>query len=156
MSTRRIRPNFPIGSVSTGTLKTDDLARAALDAIDMLRDYGYCGRNESAAARRDLWEVVENADVDYAGDVINDAEMFIDAHCPDYVRYGSHEGDGACIGFWVSFDSLEEDRRDGLLPDFEKIPKGFTGLAVNVTDHGNVSLLYFARGRLVRSIWSVV
>lgn len=61
-------------------------------------------------------------------------------------------------GFQVvpDVDSLLADVSSGDVPYWDDCGAGYRGLAVNVTDHGNVSLIrVFANGN-VRGVWGVV
>lgn len=162
----RIKPSFPLGSLSTGSLLTDDLASAASDALWTLYQYGYALLKEVAPLMKALEDIEASAERDECdpSEILSDVEQFIDDHCPPYVRYGALEGDGADIGFWPCITSLNEDREGGEIVDLSYrrgvsqnvLPKLYTGLAVYVSDHGNVELYQYARGRQVRSIWSCV
>lgn len=55
-----------------------------------------------------------------------------------------HSGD---IGFYMDVESACEDA-DLQVSDLCEVPTGFSGLLVNVNDHGNVTAYNAARGRL--------
>lgn len=72
----------------------------------------------------------------------------------DYMYFGTVD-DGGSIGFFYSLDSAMEDC-DIRLDAGDSVPRGFSGMACFVTDHGNVTIQTFSRGRMCREILSVV
>jgi hypothetical protein len=80
-----------------------------------------------------------------------------------YMRFGTHDGDPTDFGFWVDFDNLEEDVRCGEVIDWQETREAHCyragTLAVDINDHGNVSLLevrYNGKRREWREVWGVV
>lgn len=71
-----------------------------------------------------------------------------------YVYFGTVENCGS-IGFFYSVDSALEDC-DIRLDAGDSVPRGFSGMAAFVTDHGNVTIQTLSRGRKCREILSVV
>ncbi len=86
-----------LGSVSSGTMRPEDLIAtfgATLWELD----------NAHAALPADDWEErPEEWD-----DVVEGLFDALDAFAPPYCYFGSHEGDGADYGFWVSWESIDD------------------------------------------------
>jgi len=110
------------------------------------------------------WSCGVNADAEnYYGtdDADYDLNEFLfpalDEYCLPYFYFGSHPGDGADYGYWLSEEWEEQLEENGGIKvnDLADVPKGFTGDVAVVNDHGNVSLYRYARGR-GREVWSIV
>jgi hypothetical protein len=86
-----------------------------------------------------------------------DLEELFDAlneYCPEYFYFGSHPGDGADYGWWLSEGALEEDF-DGLrVSDLSEVPSDYYGEILLINDHGNTSLYRRARNNRLSEIWS--
>jgi hypothetical protein len=89
-----------VGPVSEGTLKIEDLTKAALGVLKLL-DYRL-GRQFEEFGLTD--ETVEDENETY-----EDIVAAIDAKLPVGYFYGPAEGDGACIGIWLTDELFEED-----------------------------------------------
>jgi hypothetical protein len=74
-------------------------------------------------------------------DALSEYARSVERH--DYVYFGPENG---AVGFWYSVDSALEDA-DLKVDAGDEVPVGFSGLAAFVTDHGNVSLYRYSRGR---------
>ncbi len=181
---RKTRPTtLELGTISSGTLRVEDVLPAMLRALKPLR----LSRVERAtvhtaharwnASPSDLNAVYPPTAVTLAGSTLSEtwAEMLgewltelydiASAHCPDYCSVGSTEGDGAEIGVWPDMDSLIGDSAD---PGYTGGPEGdgyvadsreTAGVghthAYEVNDHGNATL-YRRAGRQWVECWSVV
>ena len=157
-----------LGSISTSTLRMEDLLPTLLDELSALR----LTRAERAtvrdirkrmdAAEQVEPEVGEREPLDYfeTDDAEDDYETLCDIandHTPDYCYFGSHEDDGADIGVWPVEDLFLSGNRDG----------GYDGhightrdqrtypYALEVNDHGNATL-YRRAGRRWIEVWSIV
>lgn len=106
------------------------------------------------------------ANEDYAetsGELIQELSSELEYFAPEYVTFGTLEGDGAEFGFWPDIESLKEGIREGeiLAQDDSKRgesvtpPKGYTGLYAHISDHGNISLYRYTRGK-ERYLWGAV
>lgn len=155
---------FPgLGSVSTATHRTEDLIPAFEDT---LRDAGVKFRRPTGVTRFLSGKRVKDGDETAADYYLQDDlwPALEDLAAP-YTHFGAHEGDGADFGFWVSWDSIEEDRESGELPAGDELPdptdrkfRDWTGgdpLFLHVSDHGNAELYRLEGGEWV-SLWSVV
>jgi hypothetical protein len=151
---------FSLGSVSWGTMRAEDLIPAFLDVLDELDP-------PRAEALRSEWDALDwDEDVEKApegweeteDEILNDLFDALSECAPEYVHVGSHEGDGADYGFWISWDSLEGDCESGevlKVSDTGDIPPDYRGLALHVTDHGNASL-YSCADDGMHEVWSTV
>lgn len=143
---------FQLGSVSTGTLRTDDLLKAFAIALDKLD------------SSKDPWLVAEawnltrrnHAEQQECDDRLADLQEALQELCPPFVYFGAHPGDGSDFGFWPDHDAIQEAidptsclvrvnaNGDYVLEE--------DGVIVQVSDHGNVTLMDMDRNVL----WSVV
>lgn len=168
---RRSKPTtLPIGSISSGTLRMEDLIPALVGALEGLRL-----TREERKTLADVRRASEHADrvisseaegedcVDYwqndAADDYDALTQIADAHCPDYCYFGSTAGDGAEIGVWPSWDGLRDAEHDRTLTRVDgALPIPFSRHithALQVNDHGNATL-YRRAGRRWLEVWSIV
>jgi hypothetical protein len=114
-----MKNTLAIGSVSTGTLLMSDLIPAVLDVLRPLR---LAREHRQAVARitrllADMNDLPVTADEYFASDQSDEdyAKLcgIADCYCPPFCYFGSHEGDGADIGVWVSWDSIDTDVSEG-------------------------------------------
>lgn len=134
---------FTIGAISEGTLLTNDLLDAFAYAMR-----GASGEADALAA--DIWDLLAN-DCDNenrAESLLDSAFEILDSLAPAYTYFGSHDGDGACFGFWPAWDSIEELPR--VESGEEARDNGEDSMFVN--DHGNVTI-FAADGSV---IWDCV
>ena len=147
---------FQLGSISTGTLRPEDLIPAFNNALTQMHDGHYCDidemMNDEAGNAAEFGKQPSNDElqrrvVDRLMDELQDA-------CPPFVYFGTLEGDGADFGFWPDMDRLEEEMRS-TTSDFQADncwTLADDGVIVNVSDHGNVTVMDMERNVL----WSVV
>jgi len=137
-----------LGTVSEGTLKADDLIDAFSDVI--LHTQGIRALSKLQREAKD-----NEYDEDAVLEMLTEA---MDAIAPPYAFFGTLEGDGAHFGFWPSWDSIQEDVRNGELirvDDTGDVPTGYSGWVLQVNERGNAVLFAASRGKL-REVWSVV
>ena len=109
--------NFPfpyLGSISHGTLRTEDLLP---DFLHVLRKLGgTLSRADANKVRRILDREEWSNEERYWCDELLHEELFNKLGCfaPDYCYFGATEGDGADFGFWLSSDWEERAREDGI------------------------------------------
>jgi hypothetical protein len=140
-----------LGSISSGTLRTEDLLPAFADALeDLVNANGgfWANRNLLIAEARAVDPQSDDAD-----ELVQELQDALQEFAPPYCYFGAHEGDGADFGFWVVSDLFENTRqyeleRGGELPCaccFD----GSEFLVVN--DHGNATLYakQAIRGRFI-------
>jgi len=146
--------NYIIGSVSSGTMRKEDLIPAFVDALRKLAPNDDDGFLDSVQRRID-----EDVDSNYFGSEDADfdfGELFtrLDEQAPSYFYFGTNEGDGADYGFWLSEDAIRDF--DGLkVDDTSDVPDDYTGEVLHVNDHGNMSL-YDAKDGELTEIWAIV
>ncbi len=167
MTTRHKSTTLPIGTISSGTLRLEDLIPALASELDNIRLTRSERKTVREALAYDFDAEPSDEDLDHtnADDLYDELTTIADNHCPDYTYFGSTEGDGAEIGVWPNVDGLEEDARYSQPTEngIRKINAGdpFPSLlgryahVFSVTDHGNVTL-YRRAGRRWIEVWSVV
>lgn len=84
----------------------------------------------------------------------------LSSYAPPYMYFGVHEGDGACLGWWVDHDEVYRGVKavdaEPLVFDPEGLPRTFVGLSLEVNDHGNMTL-WSHNGNDERSeVWALV
>lgn len=111
----------PLGSVSSGTMRPEDLIPAFLSVLEQYRPRE--ARKLTWRYRKLIntmqrgWYYVNGQPVycDGVPDEMQDSaawfleELFdaLDAIAPPYVSFGAHEGDGSDYGYWVDWCSVE-------------------------------------------------
>lgn len=159
---------LPIGSISTGTLRMEDLIPALLWELERIR--------LSRPHRRGVQSIRKASDVDgyfesTEHDCMEDYQELCDiAECyvPDYCYFGAHEGDGADVGVWPTIP--EDDDYNVYRSSYQPGESAIQDRDVNtvdtdgrrrythylhVNDHGNATLYRRAGNRWVE-VWSVV
>ncbi len=145
---------YPIGSVSSGTMRPEDLIPCFWDEYMSLCQQNHEVPSEEAGAIERRIEVEgywESEEAHY------DLEWLFDAlheFAAPYFYFGSHPGNGADYGFWLS-EGWDEDF-DGLrVSDLSEVPEDYSGEVLHVNDHGNATLYAAENGKLTE-IWGVV
>jgi len=165
---RNRQTTLSIGTISSGTLRLEDLLPALLSELSALRLSRADRATVRTIARRseNIEDYYESDDPDgtSAADDYQDLVILADNYCPDYCYFGSTEGDGAEIGIWPISDLLRDNRqtsydgevwrgRENETPS-AAVPRDYAYfLAVN--DHGNATL-YRRSGRTWTEVWAVV
>jgi hypothetical protein len=145
-----------IGSVSSGTMRPEDLIPTLISELQrqkpLHREHRKLIREIQDSQRRMKSPAYyENEQASWDLDALFDA---LDCYSPPYFSFGSHPGDGADFGWWLS-ECFAEDF-DGLkVSDTSEVPRGFTGEVMHVNDHGNLTLYAYSRGR-AREVWAIV
>ena len=133
---------FQLGSISTGTLRTQDLLEAFHSTI---------------AASGTPPALAEDGYVD-GGAQYSDGELLevyteqLESLCPPFVYFGTLEGDGADFGFWPDIETIQEIVNIAECDASQGISCPDDGVIVQVSDHGNVTVTDMERNVL----WSVV
>tara|TARA_Y100000310_G_scaffold329533_1_gene399581 strand:+ start:121 stop:579 length:459 start_codon:yes stop_codon:yes gene_type:complete len=134
-----------LGSVSSATMRPQDLIPRFLDE---LRDLAGDAKVDTLVMEYDVPAGLDDALQDdnhpYWGSEEPEGLLEVlfdelDEHAPPHCYFGAHEGDGADYGFWISWDSLDDD------PDVLRCDDGRGGVALpdyilHTNDHGNVTL----------------
>ena len=158
-------PKIHIGSISHGTLRTEDLLPAFIDELTRLGgtlpgDLECVKHMEYTNLPSYATSAPEDEDNPFwqSEDAMWDMEALTDALqecCPPFVYFGAHPGDGSDFGFWPDMDALNEALNDkrrfgGMAHDERCLPE--EGVIVRISDHGNVTVMDMDRNEL----WSCV
>jgi hypothetical protein len=162
-----------IGSVSSGTLRNEDLIPAFCDCLDDLKQdlaLSVSPGNELETVKRcseidGLLAMIEqhqeSSDYYESEDSQWDLESLfesLESFSPPYCYFGSNEGDGADFGFWPCLESIQDSVLSGDLlgvSDLSEVPDDFTGEVWHVNDHHNGTLYVVASGKF-SEVWSIV
>jgi hypothetical protein len=143
-----------IGSISAGTLRTEDLLEAFASELDHLN--GQRSELTDAAYRWINWlddGQPANGLQDESEYCLEELFDALNEYAPILCYFGSHPGDGADYGFWPDVDALEEEMRYAEDTDDDNtkyLPD--TNVLVQVSDHGNILVMDMDR----RELWSCV
>lgn len=146
-----------IGSVSSDTMRAEDLIPCFLDVLEQFDKARADGIREeySGLLERLGTDDATEEDADEASMLLN--ETLFDAlndYAPPYFYFGSHPGDGADYGFWLSENAFEDF--DGLrVNDTSEVPEDYAGEVLHVNDHGNTTL-YAAQDGKLTEVWAIV
>lgn len=101
---------FQLGSISTGTLRTEDLLMAFRNALSRL------GYDTQLPLIEETCVVIQNKDFTKkrAPDLLAQLSDALQELCPPFVYFGAHPSDGADFGFWIDFDAITEANLDGV------------------------------------------
>ena len=118
---------FQLGSISTGTLRPEDLLTSfadKLDSFDCKAFYSKVGKDSfelyypselifSAYRCRNYYQEQElgsNPTIEEDAEYLVNEQLpdALQEYCPPFVYFGTHEGDGADFGFWADSNSLDE------------------------------------------------
>lgn len=152
----------PLGSVSHGTMRTEDLLASFADALEEQIQRNaelWC----SAAGRhaRDTYMTIvgeareldpesEDANI-FLNEVLFDA---LQEFAPPYTYFGAHEGDGSDFGYWL-VSEIDDEFVGIKVSDTAEVPADYSGEVLYINDHGNMTL-YVANNGALSEIWSVV
>jgi len=135
-------------------MRPEDLIPAFLDCLEAQRP---CSRAHRKLAREIRARMESEKYFDSEDSQFDLEELFdvLGEYSPTGFYFGSHPGDGADYGFWLSEDFAEEF--DGLkVSDLSEVPTGYAGEVLYVNDHGNMSLYLYSRNGRKVELWSVV
>lgn len=141
-----------LGSVSSGTFKSDELIPAFIDMLAYFDD--------ERASLRDK-EYTDSISSDSRDDnMVDDLINELSEYAPDYCYFGAHPGDGADFGFWVDHDAISDAVSFGELTrlgDASQLaaPSITTEQAIVVNDHGNMTLYSWDGSEWVEQ-WAIV
>lgn len=146
-----LKQPFPLGAISTGTLRCVDLIGTFADAVERLAGPEDAGVQAEVREAREMLKTVtpdaHDADTEAGddctlGDYVEVLHERLEELAPDYVTFGAAEGDGACFGFWPDMEALEEAVADGevlKVADRAAVPGTYDGPVMIVNDRGNVT-----------------
>lgn len=163
MKTTTLKTPTPIiGSISSGTMREEDLIPCFLDCLE------HFSPDQAAAIREEHADDLAKLGSDDCDDDTMESlsyllnETLCDAlqqYAPPYFCFGSHPGDGADYGFWLSENFRQDFEDDGglVVNDLSELPEDYEGSAevLVVNDHGNMTL-YAVDGDKLNEIWSLV
>jgi hypothetical protein len=149
-----------MGSVISGTMRPEDLLPAFIDTVRGQRPLNREHSKDVTEIQRRIdrhYRKPEKSDYFIFDSADDDIERLFDIlteYCPQGFYFGAHPGDGADYGFWLSETFIEDF--DGLqVSDTSEVPKNYRGDVLHVNDHGNATLYWATRGKLVEQ-WSIV
>lgn len=149
----------PLGTVSHGTLRTEDLIAAFANTLD---EYTFDKYPPDLAKLRlevdkYLQQEEDERDEDEGQYILEDLFDALGELAPPYAYFGAHEGDGACFGFWPSWDAIEGDKVPRITDpvDLDTLQPDWTGCAMFDNDHGNVTF-YEHDGQSYAVVWEIV
>jgi hypothetical protein len=145
-----------LGSISTGTLRTEDLLEAFASELEYQVQRNadeWC--SDAGRERRDNYvKLIDDAsnidpDDEDAAEIVTELENALQDFAPAYCYFGAVEGDGADFGFWFAgMDALEDLPR---VSDPSETEQHLGEECVFVNDHGNVTV-YGCDGKPVLEI----
>ena len=130
---------FQLGSVSTGTLRTEDLFTPL---IAKLREFN---PHHHLVQKWDVF-VLNDSDAEIMGQL---AEA-LQAYCPPFVYFGAHPDDPSDFGFFPDWDAIDDATH--YLSQREGEYKLTYDLVIRIYDHGNVTVMTLDRNVL----WTTV
>lgn len=163
------------GTISEGTLRTEDLIDALLPELEQLR-LTRAERIEVREIRAHVDRATDPTDPDWDQDEERDWDydalcQIADAHVPAYSYFGALDGDGACIGVWPILPEYHDEdvQRSSEPPHTAAADAACCDIDdhaeanrraywLHVNDHGNATL-YARTGKTwarYREVWSVV
>lgn len=155
-----------IGSVSSGTLRNEDLLVTFADLLDEITlaviKAGDLGLGDGELLR-EQFKLAEGARrlaviLEKSGDFRDDDLLIkisetlrdlidkINEYAPPLAYFGTLEGDGADFGFWP--DDIDRAASEGECLKLDELPS----LIAVISDHGNVTMYEIE----AREVWSVV
>ena len=135
-----------IGSVSSGTMRAEDLVPAFMSVL-----------RELSPDHKLLTADVDDQDEEELDDLVVSLFDALEEFAPPYCYFGAHPGDGSDYGFWVWDDIQQQMDPDTslIVEDTAQVPADFVGEVLLVSDHGNMTLFNADRGALTE-VWSIV
>ena len=142
---------FQIGSISTGTLRPEDLLPTFARELE---------RHAPDHALVTAAYAIQVYDDGGASELINEIQAELQNYCPPFVTFGTLEGDGADFGFWPDMERIQETLTEATMGHSLTLPRNGEwewtleddGVIVNTNDHGNVTVMDLERNVL----WAVV
>jgi hypothetical protein len=128
-----------IGSISEGTLRTEDLVSAFSYELARLTNGSPDAHEKAVLQSVETWET---EDADYREEmegceIVQDLIDALNQYAPTCCYFGTNEGDGASFGFWPCMEAVDELPR---VSDPADVEKHLGEECVFVNDHGNVTL----------------
>jgi hypothetical protein len=162
-----------IGSISHGTLKTNDLLSAFISEMEslMLVNGDFFSKPENFSSRDllnnligeaqdcfgDDGEIKEDSE-DLAEQLVNEdfPDKFGEYFAPSFCYFGTHPGDGSDFGFWpIDIEEIKEQVEFVSSESQEWPDDDFKGEFLHINERGNCTLYVRENGK-DREIWSLV
>lgn len=144
-----------MGTIIHATLRDEDLIPAFIEAITphlKQLDVGMSIAIKDLIARWNKLETEESieayCETEESSFDIEELANALDSIAPPFIYFGSHPGDGADFGYWISDDAIEMGKQDRELT----ITEDLTKYTLQVNDHGNMELYKTTH----EPIWSCV
>ena len=142
---------FQLGSISTGTLRPEDLLPT------FARELERHDPNNALVTEANNILVWDDGG---ASELINEIQDELQNHCPPFVIFGAHPGDGADFGFWPDMERIQETLTEATTGHTLTLPRNGEwewtleddGVIIATNDHGNVTVMDLERNVL----WAVV
>ena len=151
-----------IGSISSGTMRSEDLISEFADVLRNLANDAapvrFTGEPDPNHVKLcDEADALEDYDSDDAEYILDELMIALNEYAPDYFYFGTHPGDGADYGFWIVDDVAQCVKDDGglIVSDTSEVPDDYTDIVLDINDHGNTTLYSADNGKL-SEIWAVV
>lgn len=152
-------PQF--GSVSTGTLRTEDLLESFKDELEFRCEQHGADKAQYADVLKFADEILTSEDeafvMEFGSDAVGELISSLNDFAAPYSYFGSLPGDGADYGFWPDIDGLETAVFDGEVTKVND-PSEATepGEYAMVNDHGNVTYGWVDDAGKFTTIWDCV
>lgn len=162
------RKTLDLGSISSGTLRPEDIIPELMSAGETVR-MAKADRRKFLALCKEFNALDFTEDPDWtaaetAADLQEEFYSILESYTPDYCYIGSSEGDGACIGVWPVSELFTSSTRDGgydgCITRDEDLTASQARQAgyshrLSVNDHGNATLYRVSGNRWVE-VWAIV
>jgi len=119
------------GTISEATMRSEDLIPKFMDFLEDVAERCEI-REEVASLREEVYKLeLEDEegygayykDQEQAGLILNEGIWdLMNSITPEFCYFGSHEGDGACYGFWTSDEALQEALME-MIGGLEPVPE---------------------------------
>lgn len=146
------------GSISTCTLRTQDLIRAFTDELEHLEHGGTQAQEITRNINESIWEDDNDPYWD-SEDAQHTLEELFDAlneYAPPYGYFGAHEGDGADFGFWPISEIFDNPEDPGVTKVNDLSEAIEPGEYLVVNDHGNCTFGYVDDSGEFHEVWAIV
>ncbi len=164
--------NAQFGSISHGTLRTEDLLESFADALRNISrqnlveiadlktsDAQFMQWFEAQSKRDQLIGSARTIDPDSedAAELVNELIDALNEFAPSFGYFGTHPGDGSDFGYWLHEDWQQMMRDDDVtfVDAGDEIPEDASQVCF-VTDHGNATFGYVGQDGKFVEVWSVV
>lgn len=146
--------HFPIGSVSTATMREEDLIPTFCYE---LRNMPHVSRDHKRMVRQ-IEARTQTEGYYQSEECMWDLESLfgsLNAYAGPFLYFGSHPGDGADYGFWLS-ESWDEDGDVLKVSDLSEVEPVYVGFVAVINDHGNITLYKRSRNHRCYLLWDMV